>query len=93
MKEEKNTKIMPHNLFLNECEKLSLTGVTDVKEFDDKSVICFTSRGELIIKGNELKVDKMDTTSGDMEVCGKISALIYTGENRLSNGLFSKLFK
>ena len=92
MKEEKNTRI-PHNLFLNECEKLSLTGVIDVKGFDDKSVICFTTKGELIIKGNELKVDKMDTTSGDMEVCGRISALIYTGENKRNNGVFSKLFK
>ena len=92
MKEEKNTKI-PHNLFLNECEKLSLTGVTDVKGFDDKSVICYTCKGELVIKGNGLKVEKMDTESGDMEVFGNISALIYTGENRCSNGVFSKLFK
>ena len=90
---EKNEKTMPHNLFMNECEKLSLTGVSDVKEFDDKSVICYTNKGELVIKGQMLKVDKMDTSSGDMEVCGKISALIYTGEVRRSNSVFSKLFK
>ena len=93
MASEKNAKTMPHNLFLNECEKLTLTGVNDVREFDDKSVICFTDKGELIIKGQMLKVDKMDTVSGDMEVCGKISALIYTGQSNRGNSVFSKLFK
>lgn len=93
MSEEKNKNKMPHNLFLNECEKLTLTGVSDVREFDDKSIICFTDKGELVIKGTQLKVDKMDTVSGDMEVCGKISALIYTGQTQRTNGVFSKLFK
>jgi len=93
MAEEKNKNKMPHNLFMNDCEKLTLTGVNDVKEFDDKSIICFTDKGELVIKGTQLKVDKMDTVSGDMEVCGRISALIYTGEAKRTNSVFSKLFK
>ena len=93
MASEKNTKPMPHNLFMSQCEKLTLTGVSDVREFDDKSIICFTDKGELVIKGQMLKVDKMDTVSGDMEVCGRISALIYTGEARRTNSVFSKLFK
>ena len=93
MAEEKNRNKMPHNLFMNECEKLTLTGVNDVKEFDDKSIICYTDKGELVINGTQLKVDKMDTVSGDMEVCGRISALIYTGEAKRTNSVFSKLFK
>lgn len=94
MAEEKKTqKIMPHNLVMNNCEKLSLTGVSDVGSFDEKTIICFTDKGELIIKGNMLRVDKMDTVTGDMEITGKISSLIYTGDGMRRSGFFSKLFK
>ena len=94
MSEDKNIKkTIPHNLIMNNCEKLSLTGVSDVGSFDERTILCFTDKGELIIKGDMLRVDKMDTASGDMEITGKIMSLVYTGENSHHAGFFSKLFK
>ncbi|MEE1280465.1 MAG: YabP/YqfC family sporulation protein [Oscillospiraceae bacterium] len=94
MTEEKNIqKTMPHNVVMKSCEKLSLTGVRDVGSFDENIIACFTDNGELIIKGDMLHIEKMDTTSGDMEVIGKVSSLTYTGEERRRSGFISKLFK
>lgn len=94
MTEEKNIqKTMPHNVVMKDCEKLSLTGVRDVGSFDENVIVCFTDKGELIIKGDMLHIDSMDTASGDMEVNGRISSLIYTGEERRRSGFISKLFK
>ena len=94
MTEEKNIqKTMPHNVVMKDCEKLSLTGVKDVGSFDENVIVCFTDKGELIIKGDMLHIDSMDTASGDMEVNGRISSLIYTGEERRRSGFISKLFK
>ncbi len=94
MTEEKNTqKTMPHNVIMKSCEKLSLTGVRDVGSFDENVIVCFTDKGELVIKGDMLHIDMMDTASGDMEVTGRISTLIYTGEERRRSGFISKLFK
>ncbi len=94
MTEEKNIqKTMPHNVVMKSCEKLSLTGISDVGSFDENTIICFTDKGELIIKGDMLHIEKMDTVSGDMEVSGRVSSLTYTGEERRRSGFISKLFK
>ena len=92
MSEQKTKQKRVHNLFLNNREKLELSGVYDVESFDEKTVICFTDYGQLIVKGNALHVDNMDVTGGNMQITGEISGLIYTAEKR-QNGIFSKLFK
>ncbi|MBQ9937220.1 MAG: YabP/YqfC family sporulation protein [Oscillospiraceae bacterium] len=89
---EKNTQKIPHNVIMSNREKLSLTGVTDVGKFDSNVVVCYLSSGELVIKGENLRVDSVNTTTGDMEVNGKINALIYTEQTK-TVGLISKIFK
>lgn len=92
MTAEKNTQKIPHNVIMSNREKLSLTGVTDVGKFDANVVVCYLSSGELVIKGENLRVDSVNTTTGDMEVNGKINALIYTEQTK-TVGLISKIFK
>ncbi len=91
MPEQKSTKL-PHNIIMNNCEKLTLTGVTDVGSFDENVIHCYTSCGRLTIKGEGLKVESVDTVGGDMEVKGRVCSLSYSDE--VSRRSFvSKLFK
>lgn len=92
MTQQKSEQKRPHNVIMNNCEKMSLTGVNDVESFDEKTIICYTDFGELVIKGNDLHVDNMDVSGGDMQVTGRVTSLYYTGEKKRS-GVFSKLFK
>lgn len=92
MNEQKSSIKKPHNVIMNDCNKLCMSGICDVGSFDEKIVHCFTDRGELVIKGNLLHIDRIDLEGGNMDLSGEISALIYTGEKRKS-GFISKIFK
>ncbi len=92
MAEQKTRQPKAHNLIMNNCEKMSLSGVFDVESFDDKCVICYTDFGKLVIRGNALKVDSMNVDSGDMEITGRVFSLFYADE-KPSKSVFSKLFK
>ncbi len=90
MNEKVNIK--PHNVIMNNCEKLSMTGISDVDSFDEKIILCYTDKARLAIRGYNLKVESVDTVGGDMEVSGKITSLSYSDEQKKQN-IFSKLFK
>ena len=44
-----------HNLILEGRNKLTLSGITDVDSFDEKTVVLFTHMGELTVCGNLLR--------------------------------------
>ena len=92
MNEQKITQRIPHNIIMNDCEKISLSGVTELVSFDDRTIVCITSKGELVIRGEDLHVDKVELSVGDMDINGNILSLVYTGQSG-KKGLVHKLFK
>lgn len=84
----------PHNLILENRKKLSISGVTDVDSFDEKTVILYTQMGELTIQGKNLHVNGLDVETGEMSVEGDIWALTYGDKDRRGSlGFFGKLFR
>ena len=83
------------NLNLESRRKLSLTGVAEVVNFNDKQITLNTNFGLLNIKGEELKMTKLDVQNGDIVIIGKINSFVYSGsETRKDNeSILSKLFK
>jgi sporulation protein YabP len=69
------------NLTLESRKKLTLTGVLEVVNFDDEKISLNTSLGNLSIKGEGLKMNKLDVQNGDVIICGTILAIIYSGKN------------
>ena len=82
----------PHKLTLNERNKLTLTGVTEVVSFDDTAVALHTDLGVLEVQGQELKLKNLSIDGGQMEVTGKISALFYE-EPRENRSFWGRLRK
>ena len=92
MDEKKNMN--PHNLIMENREKLTLTGVIDIHSFDDEMVLVETQMGILTIKGNDLKMNKLNLDNNELSVEGKISALVYSEtEIAKKGGMFGKIFK
>ena len=92
MEEKKN--ISPHNLIMENREKLTLTGVIDIHSFDDELVLVETTMGILTIKGNDLKMNKLNLDNNELIVEGKVMALIYSeGELGKKSNVFGKIFK
>jgi len=83
----------PHSLILENRSRLVMTGVTDVAEFDEQTISIFTDCGGLIVKGNNLHINKLTLDSGEVSIDGTINSLQYITSGQQSKGMFSKLFK
>jgi sporulation protein YabP len=73
----------------------TVTGVRDVKAFNESEIILDTDMGQLSIKGSELHVTKLTLEKGEVEVDGTVDSFIYTSPKDApeSGGLFGKLFR
>ena len=70
------------NLILENRKNLSISGITDVDSFDEKSIELYTQLGELTIQGRELHIDSMSVETGDMTITGDIWAIIYGDKDK-----------
>ena len=67
-----------HNIIIEGRKKISVSGVTDVDRFDENTVILYTSMGGLTVKGEELHVNDLSVTSGEMNIEGSINSISYS---------------
>lgn len=82
---------MPHKLTLNERKSLSMTGVTEVVSFDDRTVVLHTCLGTLMVHGQGLQLKTLSLEGGQVAVDGEISALVYE-ESGPARGFWGRLF-
>ena len=82
----------PHHLILEGREQLSVSGVEEVESFDENTIVMLTSRGTLVVRGEELHIEKLSLDGGDLRVEGSIDSLTYEDGGRERGGLFSRLF-
>lgn len=82
------------NLILENREKLNVSGVNDVLSFDDQVVIMETELGLLTIKGENLKINKLNIDTSEVIVEGSINNLAYSDHQAKSEGgILGKIFK
>ncbi len=72
------------SVFLENRNRLNVTGVNDVLGFDDETVLMDTELGQLTVKGQNLKVLSFTVETQSISVEGNIAALVYTLSNRKS---------
>lgn len=89
--ETKNQAAPPHRLTLDERRKLTVTGVEEVVSFHEEEVTVRTVKGLLIVRGEGLKVEKLEKTSGELTVSGLVTDLAYE-ETGPGTGFFARLF-
>ena len=87
-------KTLVHNIILEGRKKLSVSGVTDVDHFDECTVLLYTTMGEMTVKGTDLHVNTLSVESGEMDIEGEISGIVYGDPDRHSPlSLFGKIFR
>lgn len=82
---------MPHHIILQERKSLELTGIVAVERFDEVSVCCRTPIGDLLIQGNDLRVQRLDVEGTSLSVLGNIDSLTYTDVKK--GGVLGRLFR
>ncbi len=84
------------NLILENREKLTVTGVEDVLSFDDQIVIIDTQLGLLTIKGDDLRINKLNLDSSEVVIEGEIFNLGYSDNDigkKNGTSILGKIFK
>ncbi len=91
---EKKQAEKEQNITIENRKKLVITGVTDTDKFDENSVLLYTCRGELLVKGRDLHVNGLSVENGEMIIEGEINAVIY-GDSHVKGPLsfFGRLTK
>ncbi|HEX2985859.1 MAG TPA: sporulation protein YabP [Caproiciproducens sp.] len=92
MTEDKKPVKIPHNLIVENRKALTATGVSNVDSFDEQTIVAYTDLGELIIRGSQLKINKLNIETGELNLSGDIVSLSYS-DNKPAGGFFSRLFK
>lgn len=85
-----------HRCLLIERSKMELTGVINVISFDANEIILTTKLGDLLIKGNELHISKLNLEQSNVDIEGKIDALIYSNKSlsdKNAKGIMARLFR
>ncbi len=96
LEETKNMTNVIQNIILENREKLNVSGVLDVLSFDDQIVIVETELGLLTIKGENLKINKLNIDTSEVTLDGMISSLSYSNSDSIkknASGLIGKIFK
>ena len=89
---EDKTITFPHNLMLEERNKLVVSGVTDLGGYDEQTIVAQTEKGELTVRGEGLHIIRMSVEMGELQVEGNIISLQYS-EIQPAGGFFSRLFR
>ena len=92
--EDKAKSIREQNIVIQNREKSVITGVEDILSFDDELVIVKTDLGMLTLKGENLKMNKLNLENNELIVEGRTSAICYSDalENK-KQGFMNKIFK
>ncbi len=80
-----------HHVILEGREELSVSGVEEVESFDENTIIMVTNKGTLVVRGEDLHIEKLSLDGGDLRVEGVVDSLTYEEEGKSRAGFFSRL--
>ena len=83
-----------HTLYMEEREKVRVSGVLEVLSFDEEGIMMETDCGLLLLKGSGLHMGKLDLESGDVAVEGSVDSITYSdGRMAEKQSFLGKLFR
>ena len=85
-----------HKLTLSNRRTGTVTGVSDVISFDITEVLLETEQGMLMIKGDDLHVNRLTLDKGEVDIDGKIDSFTYsdvTAGGGKGESLLSRIFR
>ena len=93
--EERQNKQV-HKVYLNARRTAVLSGVRDVLSFDAKEVYLEPEQGILLIRGDELHVNRLSLEKGEVDVDGRIDSFAYSDKEepaKKAASFFGRMFQ
>lgn len=95
--EERNVNpVKSHKVLLVNRKSGSFSGVVDVLSFDVSEILLETEMGMLLIKGEDLHVNRLSLEKGEVDIEGRIDSLIYSevkSAGKQAESFLGRLFK
>lgn len=94
--EDKQQQQRGHKVNLSSRKEAVITGVNDVLSFDAREVLLETEQGILMLRGDELHVNRLTLEKGEVDIDGRIDSLTYSdggGYSKSGESLLGRLFK
>lgn len=88
--EIKTTQNKEHKVILENRKKLTITGISKVENVNLNQISALIDNAIIIISGNNLHIDKLDVSSGHIEISGEINAIKYSDKKP---NLFRRMFR
>ena len=82
-----------HHVILEGRASLSVSGVEEVESFDENAIVMRTSLGTLVVRGEELHIEKLSLDGGDLRVEGMVDSLTYEDDGGPRGGFLARLFR
>lgn len=85
-----------HKIQVTSRNRANITGVNDVLSFDAGEILLATEQGILMIRGQELHVNRLTLEKGEVDVDGRIDSMTYSDETdygKSAETFISRLFK
>lgn len=79
-----------HNLFIEDRKQITVTEVADVDSFNEESILFSIHGGGLVLKGQNLHIQKLDLEEGKAIITGSINSIAYTEKRDKAEGGFLK---
>lgn len=93
---EDNKQIRKHQLSLCDRKEAKISGIRDVRSFDDHEIILETDMGILMIRGTELHMGRLTLEKGEVDITGQVDSFVYSelkGYTKSGESVFKRLFK
>ena len=72
-------------------QRYFFSGAAEVESFDENTIVMVTVQGVLIVRGEELHIEKLSLDGGDLKVEGMVESLTYEEDRSRRGGFFSRL--
>lgn len=95
--EDRNSNVAKsHKVLISNRKSGAFSGVVDVLSFDVAEILLETELGMLLIKGNDLHVNRLSLEKGEIDIEGRIDSLTYSevkSAGKQAESLLGRLFK
>lgn len=78
----------PHHVVIEERKSLTVSGVEDVERFDENTIVLSTTKGSMVVTGENLHIEKLSLDGGDLKVEGDVDAVTYEDDGGGGRGGF-----
>ena len=82
-----------HIVKINDRKNIAISGIKKIISFDEREFFLESAMGNIIIKGSDLEMIKLDTVDGNVSIKGKVDSFNYTDVITKENSFITKLFK